>query len=87
MAGKIGIAVVGCGYWGMNYVRVFSELPDTRVVCVCDERPERLEEVSKRFPGIFLTPQLDSALRHDGVDAVDRVHERDDPLQSHPCAR
>ena len=61
---------MGCGYWGMNYVRVFSELPDTRVVCVCDQRPERLEEISSRFPGIFLTPQLDSALRHDGVDAV-----------------
>jgi predicted dehydrogenase len=70
MASRIGIAVVGCGYWGMNYVRVFSELPETRVACVCDQRVERLEEVSSRFPGIFLTSQIDSALRHDGVDAV-----------------
>jgi predicted dehydrogenase len=70
MAGQLGIAVVGCGYWGVNYVRVYSELPDARVVCVCDERPERLEEISRRFPGIHVTSQLDCALRQDGVDAV-----------------
>jgi predicted dehydrogenase len=70
MARPVGIAVVGCGYWGVNYVRVFSELPGARVACVCDQRPERLEEIGRRFPGIFLTSQLDAALRHDGVDAV-----------------
>jgi predicted dehydrogenase len=70
MAGQLGIAVVGCGYWGVNYVRVFSELPDARVVSVCDQRPERLEEISSRFPGVHVTSQLDSALRQDGVEAV-----------------
>ena len=25
------VAVIGCGYWGMNYVRVLSELPDAEV--------------------------------------------------------
>jgi len=64
------VAVVGCGYWGMNYVRLFTELPESRVVSVCDERPERLEEVARRFPGIQLTSQLETALCHDGLDAV-----------------
>jgi predicted dehydrogenase len=70
MAGQLGIAVLGCGYWGINYVRVFSELPEARVVVVCDQRPDRLEEVARRFPGVALTTQLDSALRQDGVDAA-----------------
>ncbi len=70
MARQTGIAVVGCGYWGVNYVRVFSELSDAHVVCVCDQRAERLEDISTRFPGIFVTSQLDTALHHDGVDAV-----------------
>src|SRR5882672_9989078 len=70
MAGQLGIAVLGCGYWGINYVRVFSELPEARVVVVCDQRPDRLEEVARRFPAVALTMQLDAALRHDGVDAA-----------------
>jgi predicted dehydrogenase len=70
MPDQVGIAVLGCGYWGVNYIRVFSELPGVRIVCVCDQRPERLEEIARRFPGIQLTTQLDSALRLDGVQAV-----------------
>jgi predicted dehydrogenase len=66
----VGIAVVGCGYWGMNYVRIFSELVDSRVVAVCDQSPERLKEVSRRFPGVYLTTQVDDAASHPGVDAV-----------------
>ena len=33
-AKPVGIAVVGCGYWGMNYVRIFNEMTDARVVAV-----------------------------------------------------
>jgi predicted dehydrogenase len=67
---QVGIAVVGCGYWGGNYVRLFSELPDARVVAVCDQRPDRLREVGRRFPGVHLTTQVDDAATHHGVDAV-----------------
>ncbi|HEY1303108.1 MAG TPA: Gfo/Idh/MocA family oxidoreductase [Vicinamibacterales bacterium] len=70
MADLAGIAIVGCGYWGINYVRVFSELPGARVVVVCDQRPERLQEVGRRFPAVALTTQLESALNEHGVDAV-----------------
>ena len=41
------VAVIGCGYWGMNYVRVFSELPDARVLVVCDPALDRLDEVRR----------------------------------------
>ena len=67
---KIGIAVVGCGYWGMNYVRLFSELPQTRLVGVCDQRPQRLAEVQARFPGLATEVTVDDLLHRDGIDAV-----------------
>src|SRR5689334_20172707 len=67
---KLGIAVVGCGYWGMNYVRIFNELVDSRVVAVCDQSAERLKEVSRRFPGLYLTTEVDDAALQPGVDAV-----------------
>jgi predicted dehydrogenase len=66
----LGIAVIGCGYWGMNYVRIFNELVESRVVAVCDQSAERLKEVSRRFPGVYLTTQVDDAASQPGVDAV-----------------
>jgi predicted dehydrogenase len=49
--GRFRIGIVGCGYWGVNYVRVFNELPDSVVTHVCDQRQERLEMILHRFRG------------------------------------
>jgi predicted dehydrogenase len=70
MADQLGIAILGCGYWGINHVRVFSELPESQVVVVCDRRTDRLEEIGRRFPGVALTTGVEDALRLDGVDAA-----------------
>lgn len=70
MKKRPGVAIVGCGYWGINYVRVFSELSQTQVVAVCDQRAERLQEVGRRFPGLDLTTDVAEVLRRDDVDAV-----------------
>jgi predicted dehydrogenase len=67
---RLGIAVLGCGYWGINYVRVFSELHESRVCVVCDKRPDRLREVERRFPWVETTTDIEKALRLDGVDAA-----------------
>ena len=45
MVDQRGIAILGCGYWGINYLRVFNELPEARVVAVCDARADRLHEI------------------------------------------
>jgi len=66
----MGIAVLGCGYWGINYVRVFNELPSSRVLVVCDKQASRLQEVGRRFPGVILTTEVEHALAVPGVDAV-----------------
>jgi len=70
MTDEIGIAVLGCGYWGINYVRVFSELAGARVVVVCDQRADRLREVKRRFPKVQVSNDVTEALRQDGVDAA-----------------
>ncbi|MCS6860813.1 MAG: Gfo/Idh/MocA family oxidoreductase [Abditibacteriales bacterium] len=66
----IHIAVVGCGYWGINYVRVFSELPDSKVVLACDTSEERLRAVRERFPLIPTTSDWEEAVNNKWVDAV-----------------
>lgn len=67
---EIGIAIVGCGYWGVNYIRVFNELPNAKVVVVCDQRVERLQEIKRRFPDVQVTTELDRALEIASVTAV-----------------
>lgn len=70
MSHPVGTAVLGCGYWGINYARVFSELPDSRLVVVCDAREERLREVSRRFSSVALTTSVEEVLQLDEVEAV-----------------
>jgi len=66
----LGVAIIGCGYWGMNYVRIFNELMDSRVLAVCDQSSERLNEAARRSPGVYLTTQIDDAASQPDVDAV-----------------
>src|SRR5579864_4819331 len=70
VANPLRIAVIGCGYWGMNYVRIFNELLESRLVAVCDERSERLLEIGWRFPGVQVSTQVDDIASRPDVDAV-----------------
>lgn len=70
MSQRIGVAVVGSGYWGVNHIRVFHELPGAHLHAICDQNTERLHEIGRRFQPAVLTGNLDDVLRMPGVDAV-----------------
>ena len=38
---QLGVAIMGRGCCGMNYVRIFNELLDSHVSVVCDSKAER----------------------------------------------
>src|SRR6185312_10825071 len=59
---QLGVLVIGCGYWGHNYVRIFHELQDTRVVAVCDRSLDRLASIAAEYPDVKLVQDLDVAL-------------------------
>jgi protoporphyrinogen oxidase/predicted dehydrogenase len=67
---RIRVGVVGLGYWGPNLVRNFSESPTFEVAWACDMRPETLDAVERRYPGIACTTQVEDVLRDPDVDAV-----------------
>jgi len=46
---KLGVAVIGIGFWGKNHVRVFSELPETELKAVCDVNRERAEAIAAQY--------------------------------------
>src|SRR4051812_7206032 len=64
------VGVVGFGYWGVNYVRVFSEMPDAHLSVVCDERPERVAEAKRRFPEIDLAVDVDRLFDDPDIEAL-----------------
>src|ERR1700731_4818324 len=70
IAHPLRMAVVGCGYWGMNYVRILSELLEARLVAICDGRPDRLPESGGRFPGVHLSTDVEEIASHPEIDAV-----------------
>lgn len=66
----VGIGLVGCGRWGLNYLRAFSELDGCRMVAACDLSAERLAEAERRAPGIRTATDLGEVLADPEVSAV-----------------
>ncbi|HJY83347.1 MAG TPA: Gfo/Idh/MocA family oxidoreductase [Candidatus Binatia bacterium] len=70
MNDKVRVAVVGCGYWGPNMVRNFSELDRVEVAVVCDLRQNRLEAIQRRYPSVFTTIEFARVVEDPTIDAV-----------------
>jgi predicted dehydrogenase len=69
-ARPLGVAVVGCGYWGPNLIRNFSNCPASRVVMVCDQDRGRLDHCLALCPRAEGTQDFGQALAHADVEAV-----------------
>lgn len=70
MPGKVGIALIGYGYWGPNLLRNYMEIPGADVRWVCDRDMHKLVKAKTRYPSVTVTEDLDDVLRDPGVDAV-----------------
>lgn len=67
----LDIAVLGCGRWGPNHIRVLNqELSDCRVKVAADLDKEKLAPVAERFPHVETTTDPEAVLHDDGIDAV-----------------
>ncbi len=66
----IRIGIVGMGYWGPNYSRVFDSIPESEVYYYCDTNTQVLQnmEISKRF--VKVTSNFQDILSDPEVDAV-----------------
>ena len=45
---RLKVGVIGCGTWGRNHVRVFSDLPVTEVIGVADTNPTTAKETGEK---------------------------------------
>lgn len=66
---KLGVAVIGTGFWGRNHARVFKELEETELLAVCDINAERAKNVAKQF-GVRAYTSMGKLLKRKDIEAV-----------------
>jgi predicted dehydrogenase len=67
---RLGVGVVGLGYWGPNLVRNLHELEGVEVVSMSDLNPEALAKVGTRYPAVKRTTSAVELITDPAVDAV-----------------
>src|SRR5260370_21524403 len=68
--GKTRVAIVGCGYWGQNLIRNFSELDDVEGVAVCDFNLNALARMKRRYPTLELKQDYQDILSDARIHGV-----------------
>ncbi len=66
---QLRVAVIGTGFWGKNQARVFSQLQQAKLICVCDANPKTASTIGSQF-NVESTTDLDSVLSRRDIDAV-----------------
>ncbi|MFZ1038998.1 MAG: Gfo/Idh/MocA family oxidoreductase [Candidatus Bathyarchaeia archaeon] len=66
---KLGVAVIGTGFWGKNHARVYTELAETDLIAICDIDAERARSVAKQF-GVKPYVNTGSLLKNKDIEAV-----------------
>jgi predicted dehydrogenase len=67
---KLGLTVIGAGYWGKNLVRNFATVKRCNLKYVCDLDENLLKHHKRNFPFIETTTDFDSLLGDKELDAV-----------------
>jgi predicted dehydrogenase len=66
----INVGIIGCGYWGPNLVRNFSNLEGCKLVAAGDQNPKRLEAVKHFCSDMETTTSAQEILQDPEIDAV-----------------
>jgi predicted dehydrogenase len=66
----IQFGVIGLGYWGPNYVRIFNELDETKLKYCCDLEDDKLEKLEKCYNSIEITKDYRDMIQDPKLDAV-----------------
>lgn len=67
---KINIGIIGCGHWGPNFIRNFSQINRVLVKYACDLNPERLRHIKKIYPTSITTQDYKQIIKDKEITAV-----------------
>ncbi|MFC1631549.1 Gfo/Idh/MocA family protein [Candidatus Omnitrophota bacterium] len=65
----IKIGIIGCGYWGPNYLRNFSSLQEAKVLICCDLLKKNLKGVRDNFSPVETTLNYRDVIKDKRIDA------------------
>ena len=66
----IRVGVIGCGYWGPNLIRNFTQISRSDVVRVADLNEDRLNHIRSVYPSIEVTTNHEEIIDDASIDAV-----------------
>ncbi len=66
---RLNVAVIGCGFWGLNHARVFKEIEQARLVAVSDVDELRAKQAGSKY-GVDWYVDNDKLLSRGDVEAV-----------------
>ncbi len=67
---RVGVGVIGYGYWGPNVVRNLHSLENGRLVAICDKNPAMLQRAKQLSPSSELTTDCSELLCSPEIDAI-----------------
>lgn len=66
---KLGVAVVGAGFWGRNHARNLKEINETKLIAVCDRDQAKAKSVAELF-GVDAYADSAQMLKRKDIEAV-----------------
>jgi len=66
----INVSIIGLGYWGPNYLRIFNELPQSKVRYCCDLDTNNLNKIKKEYPNVKITQDYNKVAQDSFTDAI-----------------
>lgn len=66
---KLGVAVIGTGFWGKNHARVYKELDSTSLIAICDADVQRAKKVATQF-GVKAYTNSSRMLKNESIEAI-----------------
>jgi UDP-N-acetylglucosamine 3-dehydrogenase len=66
---KLGVAVIGTGFWGRNHARNLKELQETHLIAVCDKDEARAKAIAELF-GVEAYTDSRKMMKRKDIEAV-----------------
>jgi len=67
---KVSFGLIGCGYWGPNFIRLLQNAPENVLVKVCDTDKTKTSDLQKKFPDVLFTDNADEIINDPAIDAI-----------------
>ena len=66
----VTVGVIGCGHWGPNHIRIFSQITNSKALMCADLDEGRLNAIQRLFPETTTTEDYKEILKNPKIDAV-----------------